>query len=77
MSSEAFAKLILEEAKVAVVPGAAKWFGDGAEGHIRLCFSTSMDIMKEALDRIENVVVKLTLRETKVANTMEKSFINN
>ena len=63
MSSEAFAKFLLEEAKVAVVPGAAKWFGEGAEGHIRICFSTSMEMMIEALDRIEAALGKISIRE--------------
>lgn len=56
LSSEAMADYLLKMAKVAVVPGAAKWFGPGAEGHIRLCFSTSMEMMQEALNRIENAL---------------------
>ncbi len=59
LSSEGMAQYLLEKAKVAVVPGAAKWFGPGAEGHIRLCFSTSMEIMTEALDRIEVALKEL------------------
>ena len=55
------AKFLLEKSKVAVVPGASKWFGPGAEGHIRLCFSTSMEIMEEALDRIEVAVNELPI----------------
>lgn len=42
-----------EVARVAVVPGAARWFGPGAEGHIRLTFATSEAILDEALGRIE------------------------
>ena len=59
MPSEEIALYLLKHAKVAVVPGAAKWFGPGAEGHIRICFATSMEIMKEALDRIEVALEKL------------------
>lgn len=44
---------LLDEARVAVVPGAARWFGPGAEGHIRICFSTSAGILGEGLDRID------------------------
>lgn len=62
MSSEEMADYLLKEAKVAVVPGAAKWFGPGAEGHIRLCFSTSHEIVKEALNRIEKALSKLWKR---------------
>ncbi|MEL6922876.1 MAG: pyridoxal phosphate-dependent aminotransferase [Bacteroidota bacterium] len=65
MTSEDFVKVLLQNAKVAVVPGAAKWFGEGAEGHIRLCFSTSMEMMTEALDRIENCLQTLPLQEMK------------
>ena len=77
MSSEAFAKLLLEKAKVAVVPGATKWFGEGAEGHIRLCYSTSKSIMKEALDRIETVLYDLPFREMENKNEVEKFSLKN
>lgn len=58
-TSEEMAAYILKEAKVAVVPGAAKWFGPGVEGHIRICFSTSRKILTEGLDRIEAALHKL------------------
>lgn len=47
------AKLLLDEGRVAVVPGMARWFGPGAQGHIRLTFCTSEAILTEGLDRIE------------------------
>lgn len=50
--------LLLKEGKVAVVPGAEKWFGPGAEGHIRICIATSHSILKEGLDRIEHTLSK-------------------
>jgi aminotransferase len=59
MDSIALTEYILKEAKVAVVPGAAKWFGPGAEGHIRLCFSTSETILQEALGRMSVALNKL------------------
>lgn len=43
---------LMIKAKVAVVPGLPKWFGSGAEGHIRLSFATSRGILDEALGRI-------------------------
>jgi bifunctional pyridoxal-dependent enzyme with beta-cystathionase and maltose regulon repressor activities len=46
-------QLLLEKAKVAVVPGLSKWFGERAEGHIRLSFATSENILTEALQRIQ------------------------
>ncbi len=58
-TSTEMADYLMKEAKVAVVPGAAKWFGPGAEGHIRICFSTSKKILMEGLDRIEQALVKL------------------
>lgn len=58
-SSEEMTSFLLEKARVAVVPGAAKWFGPGAEGHIRLCFSTSKGILSEGLDRIESALKSL------------------
>jgi aspartate/methionine/tyrosine aminotransferase len=45
-------RMLLEEAKVAVVPGLPRWFGDGAKGHIRICFSTSETLIKESFKRI-------------------------
>jgi aminotransferase len=49
-------ELLMRDAKVAVVPGLAQWFGDGAEGYIRISFATSGDILKEALTRIKNTL---------------------
>ena len=45
-------KHLLDKAKVAVVPGLPKWFGSAAEGHIRLSFATSEELLTEALNRI-------------------------
>lgn len=52
MSSDEFAKHVLDQGKVAIVPGSERWFGKGAEGHIRICFSTSQEILEEGLNRI-------------------------
>lgn len=52
-SSEEMYQYLLQEAKVAVVPGLKKWFGNGAEGNIRLCFSTSEEVLAEAFSRIQ------------------------
>jgi len=54
MSSEELQKKIMEKAKVSVVPGLKQWFGEGAEGYIRLSFATSENILREALSRIKN-----------------------
>jgi aminotransferase len=54
--AEALVERLLEQGRVAVVPGAARWFGPGAEGHLRIVFSTSRGILSEGLDRIERVL---------------------
>ncbi len=58
-SSAELHQYILNEAKVAIVPGLKQWFGDGAEGYIRLCFSTSDEILNEALNRMNKALLKL------------------
>lgn len=45
---------LLNQVKVAVVPGLPRWFGEKADGHIRICFATSDEILSEALYRIKN-----------------------
>lgn len=52
LSSEEFCERLLREGKLAVVPGSA--FGSRGEGYVRISYSYSMDILKEALDRLEN-----------------------
>lgn len=59
-TSQEMADYLLREARVAVVPGAPQWFGPGAEGRLRICFSTSFGILREALDRIETALQRLT-----------------
>ena len=48
----ALAEYLLEQFDVAVVPGSAF----GAEGYFRISFATSMDNLREALDRIEKAL---------------------
>jgi len=48
----AVAQHVLDHGRVAVVPGAPRWFGPGAAGHIRLTFCTSEGLLTEALDRL-------------------------
>ncbi|WP_371493601.1 pyridoxal phosphate-dependent aminotransferase [Kitasatospora sp. NBC_00374] len=49
-TSAQFAAWLLEEAGVAVTPGSA--FGPGGEGHVRLSFATSRDVIEAALERM-------------------------
>lgn len=57
MSSEEFATRLLDEQKIAIVPGTA--FGKAGEGYIRVSYAYSMERLKEALSRIENFVKTL------------------
>ncbi|RAR69999.1 aminotransferase class I/II-fold pyridoxal phosphate-dependent enzyme [Flavobacterium aciduliphilum] len=52
ISSEEFVKKALEKGKVAIVPGSESWIGPGAQGHVRICFSTATSILEEGLHRI-------------------------
>lgn len=56
MTSEEFCTRLLEEEKVAVVPGNA--FGDSGEGFIRCSYAYSIENIEEALKRIERFVKK-------------------
>lgn len=54
MTSEEFAEKLLEEEKVAVVPGTA--FGDCGEGYVRISYAYSLERLKLALNRIKSFV---------------------
>ena len=51
MSSDEFALKLLEEEKVAVVPGTA--FGDCGEGYLRVSYAYSLKNLQKAMERIE------------------------
>ena len=50
-----FARVLLEEEKVAVIPGS----GFGLDDYIRLSYATSMDIIEKGIDRIETFLGKI------------------
>ena len=54
MTSEEFAQKLLEEEKVAVVPGSA--FGDCGEGYIRISYAYSLEDLKIALAHIRTFI---------------------
>ncbi len=58
LSSREFALRLLEEENVACVPGTA--FGAAGEGFLRCCYATDVDLIKEAMDRMERFVGRLT-----------------
>jgi aminotransferase len=57
LSSRDFALRLLEEERVAVVPGTA--FGPSGEGFLRLTFATSLDNIKPAMQRLAHFVDRL------------------
>jgi aminotransferase len=54
LTSTEFAEQLLDEQRVAVIPGEA--FGPSGAGFVRACYATSMDQIEEALERIERFV---------------------
>lgn len=56
MTSDEFATRLLQEEKVAVVPGTA--FGDCGEGYLRISYAYSIENLKIALERIERFVAR-------------------
>ncbi|WP_135364420.1 pyridoxal phosphate-dependent aminotransferase [Halosimplex halophilum] len=52
--SDEFAEALIEEERVAVVPGNV--FGAGGEGHLRVSYATSLGDLKEAMARIESFI---------------------
>ena len=57
MTSDEFANRLLQEEKVAVVPGTA--FGDCGEGFLRISYAYSIDNLKEAIGRLKKFVERL------------------
>ena len=57
MTSDEFAERLLEEEKLAVVPGTA--FGDCGEGFLRISYAYSLERLKEALGRLGRFVERL------------------
>jgi aminotransferase len=54
LTEKAFAVGLLQQEKVAVVPGVA--FGENGAGHVRACFATSYEQLITACDRMERFV---------------------
>jgi aminotransferase len=56
MDAESFAQRLLDEQRVAVVPGTA--FGPGGEGFVRCSYATAYEKIEEALHRLERFMHK-------------------
>lgn len=57
MTSEEFATRLVQEEKVAVVPGSA--FGESGEGFIRISYAYSISELKEAFVRVGRFIERL------------------
>ena len=57
LSSKEFAVKLLEQEKVACVPGSA--FGPSGEGYLRCCFATALDKIQLATERVARFVEKI------------------
>jgi aminotransferase len=62
LSSREFALQLLEEEKVAVVPGDA--FGPGGEGFVRCSYATSLERLEAAADRIAKFTARRSAATT-------------
>ena len=56
MTSDEFCEGLLREEKVLVIPGTA--FGDSGEGYVRATYASSMENIKEALERMERFLTR-------------------
>jgi aminotransferase len=54
LDDETFSRRLLEEERVAVVPGGA--FGPSGTNHVRACYATSYERLEEALTRVDRFV---------------------
>ncbi len=61
LSSEQFAQRLLQEGKVAAVPGNV--FGLGGEGHIRCSYATSVQNLSEAIERMGRFVASVRMND--------------
>ena len=57
LTSREFAMRLLDEEKVAAVPGSA--FGSSGEGFLRCAYATAMDDLETAMDRLEAMLRRL------------------
>ena len=57
LTSEEFATRLLQEQRLAVVPGTA--FGDCGEGFLRISYAYSIEDLKVALERMRKFIVSL------------------
>src|SRR5690625_3927650 len=57
LSSWDFASKLLEDEHVAIVPGSA--FSEYGEGYLRISYASSMEVLEEAMERMERFIQNL------------------
>ncbi len=57
LDSMTLVEKIHQQARVALIPGAKNFFESQAEGHIRICYATSQNILNEAFERIRYLTI--------------------
>jgi aminotransferase len=57
LTSEEFCERLLQEEKVAVIPGSA--FGDSGQGFVRVCYAYSLESIEEAMIKMGNFLEKI------------------
>jgi aminotransferase len=58
MTDMEFAEALLNDEKVAVIPGSA--FGECGRGHVRMCYASPRPLLEEALERIARFVQRVS-----------------
>ncbi len=64
LTSQQFAKSLLADQRVAVVPGDA--FGEAGQGHVRCSYASSISDLREALARMEAFLARLSAGEVTI-----------
>ena len=75
LTSTEFATRLLEEERVAMVPGTA--FGEYGEGFVRCSFATGYDDLIEACNRIERFVKSFDTSASKISESVGVSRLSN
>jgi aspartate/methionine/tyrosine aminotransferase len=57
LSSFDFVLLLLEKARVSMVPGSS--FGEHGEGYVRISYAASLENLHEAMDRLEKALKEI------------------
>ena len=55
--SNTFCERLLQEQKVAIIPGSA--FGNCGEGHVRISYAAAFETIEAAMNRLENFISSL------------------